>query len=421
MCRLANVLTGMLRCRTYRVHVSAHNVQEKDRSDAPPDAALRTSATLARDSAKGVARTAVVARMSGTVVRKFRHVVDEPFRGEPYRRGAPPGRCEGALERTAVLFRHCCARPGEVPTRFAAARTPRLAPPRWLSSRATAVRRTPDTPGSARSSTGGRLNDPLDRPCRSAQCYRNPPPACGRQHGWSRSAGRERDLHCAMPESLNVRRRWAPCTCHSNRALTESVRSAPLATTREKHSVPCNGVPDVAIDRPNGSHRLSSQRNDGSRSQTGLSSPERRHLARVTSGPCTEIGHWRAPQCSRDGFSSDLIYHRSRLEEGDARRTNIEAFHTPSVARSTARSRANASRRTIHRLPSVAVTCHIDSCSFHGVTSEAFASATVPRLRLFGRTNSSPFLGIPDCGIASPRQLARGSRCPRQHALSCWE
>jgi hypothetical protein len=289
MCPLANVLTGLLRCRTYRVHVSAHNVQEKDRSDGPPDAALSTSALMARDSAKGVARTAVVARMSGTVVRKFRHVVDEPFRGEPYRRVGPPGRCEGALERTAVLSRHCCARPGEVPTRFAAARTPRLAPPRWLSSRATAVRRTPDTPGSARSSTGGRLNDPLDRPCRSARCDRSPRPGCGKQHVWNRSVARERDPHAAIAKPSNVRRRLTVCARRSKRAIAESVGSAPLATPCEKHPPPCNSGPNVVLGRRSGSYRQSSQRNDGSKSQTSGSWPVRRHLAPGTSDPCTGL------------------------------------------------------------------------------------------------------------------------------------
>jgi hypothetical protein len=196
--------------------------------------------------------------MSATVVRKFQHEVDAPFCGEPCCCYAHPRRFERALESTAASSQRWYARPGEVQTRFAAVRTPRLAPPRWLSSRAAVIRRAPRTPGSAPSSTAGRFTDPSDRPCRCAQCHCNPRPAFGKQHVWNGSVACNRDLHAAIPESASARRRSALCTCRSRCAFTESAGSAPPATTCKKHPLPCNDVPDVVSGLRDVSHRPSS-------------------------------------------------------------------------------------------------------------------------------------------------------------------
>jgi hypothetical protein len=211
-----------------------------------------------------------VARMSVEVVRNFRRVLAASVGGDCGRFYAHPARSERALEPTAMSSEHCRPRLGKVRTRFAAARTSRLASPHRLSSRATAIRQAPATSRSARSSTAGRFTDPSDRPCRSAQCHHNPRPACGKQHVWNRSAARNRDPRAAMPKSSDARRRLTPCTCRSHRVFTESGESAPLATTCEKHLLPCDGVPDIVIGRRKKSHRLPSQRHDGSTAQTGL-------------------------------------------------------------------------------------------------------------------------------------------------------
>jgi hypothetical protein len=273
----------------HRVHVSAHNGQEKASSDPRAGEALRRSAAVARDSASAVDRTAVVARMFATVVRKCRYVAGARSCNGPCRCSAHPGKFERPLEATAASFRRCCAPPRGVQTGFALARTPRLAPPRWLSSRAAAIRRAPDAPGLAHSSTARCFTDPSDRPCRSARCDRSPRPACGTQHVWNRSVARERDLHAAIAEPSNVRRRLAVCARRSNRAIAESAGSAPLTTLCEKHPLPCNSGPKVVLGRRRGSYRQSSQRNDGSKSQTSRSWPVRRHLAPGTSDPCTGI------------------------------------------------------------------------------------------------------------------------------------
>jgi hypothetical protein len=273
----------------HRVHVSAHNGQQNAPSDPRAGEALRRSAAVARDSDSAVDRTAVVARMVATVVRKCRYVAGARSCNGPCRGSAHPGKFERPLEATAASFRRCCAQPRGVLTGFALARTAQLAPPRWLSSRAAAIRRAPDAPGLAHSSTARCFTDPSDRPCRSARCDRSPRPGCGKQHVWNRSVARERDPHAAIPESSNVRRRLTVCARRSKRAIAESVGSAPFATPCERHPLPCNSGPNVVLGRRSGSYRLSSQRNDGSKSQTSRSWPVRRHLAPGTSDPCTGL------------------------------------------------------------------------------------------------------------------------------------
>ena len=72
-----------------------------------------------------------------------------------------------------------------------------------------------------------RFIDPSDRLGRSVDCYRNPPPARSTQRACSSSVARERDLHAAMPESSNVRRRLALCPL--------SFVCAPSQSQRDRH------------------------------------------------------------------------------------------------------------------------------------------------------------------------------------------